>query len=65
MIRQQIKPTMSGWSKDASVTTYLQAIAALAMEVAREPRLLPVFLGVIRLVPRTVEALQRARRLAA
>jgi hypothetical protein len=48
----------------ASVTTYLRAIAALALEVSRRPTLLPMFVAVIKLVPRTIEELLQ-RRLAA
>jgi hypothetical protein len=49
-----------------SITSYLRAIARLALEVADRPSLLPVFLAVLRLVPSTIAALQRAqRRLAA
>jgi hypothetical protein len=52
--------------KHASVRNYLLGLSRLALEVADRPSLLPVFLAVLRLVPATLAALQRAqRRLAA
>ena len=47
------------------VAQYVKALGWLCVEVARQPKLLPVFLRLLTLVPRTVEQLQRARRLAA
>ena len=46
------------------VSQYLLGLAALCVEVARNPRLLPVFLRIVARVPRTIESL-RSRRLAA
>lgn len=42
---------------------YLLSLASAAEECANRPELLPVFLGVLAMVPRTVEELER--RLAA
>lgn len=39
-------------------------LAALCVEVSTRRELLPVFLGILRLVPATIEALQRERRRA-
>jgi hypothetical protein len=47
------------------VAQYLLAIASLCVEVARSPRLLPVFLRVIAMAPGTIEGLERVRRRAA
>jgi hypothetical protein len=47
------------------VAQYLLALASLCVEVARSPRLLPVFLHVIARVPSTIEALRTERRRAA
>ncbi len=46
------------------VAQYLLALASLCVEVARSPRLLPVFLHVIARVPSTVEQLRVRRRAA-
>jgi hypothetical protein len=46
------------------VAQYLLALASLCAEVAREPRLLPVFLHVIAMAPRTIEQLRTRRRAA-
>ena len=43
------------------VDTYLLALGALCLELARAPRLLPVFLRVIQLAPSTVAELLRRR----
>ena len=43
------------------VSTYLLALGALCLELARAPQLLPVFLRVIRLAPSTVTELRRRR----
>ena len=48
-----------------SVEGYLHELAALCLEVSRKPTLLPVLIAILRLVPSTITALQRARRLAA
>jgi hypothetical protein len=47
------------------VARYLLALASLCVEVARSPRPLPVFLHVIAMAPRTIEALRTERRRAA
>jgi hypothetical protein len=48
------------------VAQYLLGLSRLCAEVARNPKLLPSFMRVLRLVPSTLAALQRAqRRLAA
>ena len=47
------------------VARYLEGLAALCLEVARQPRLLPLFVRILKLVPGTLAELQRARRLAA
>ena len=46
------------------VSQYLLGLSRLCVEVARNPRLLPVFLRIVARVPRTIESL-RSRRLAA
>ena len=50
---------------DSAIAQYLAGLASLCMEVSRKPKLLPVFLTILKLVPRTVRELQRSRRLAA
>ena len=47
---------------DHRVSQYLRAIAALALEVAEHPELLPLFVRIIALVPQTVAELSRDRR---
>ena len=51
--------------REDRVDTYLLALGALCLELARAPQLLPVFLRVIKLVPSTVAELRRSERLAA
>ena len=51
--------------QDDGVSQYLLALGALTLELARAPHLLPVFLRVIALAPRTVEELRTERRRAA
>jgi hypothetical protein len=46
------------------VRLYLVALSRLALEVSRNPRLLPSFIHIVARVPRTIEQL-RTRRLAA
>ena len=46
---------------DNRVDTYLLALGALCVELARAPQLLPVFLRLIAMAPRTVAELQRRR----
>lgn len=46
--------------RHATVTTYLRGIAALALEVSRRPELLPTFVAIIELVPKTVSDLRCA-----
>ena len=46
---------------DNRVDTYLLALGALCGELARAPQLLPVFLRLIAMAPRTVAELQRRR----
>jgi hypothetical protein len=50
-----------------SIERYLRGLGSLCSEVSSQPRLLPVFLAVLRLVPGTIAELQREsrRRLAA
>ena len=49
--------------RTASISAYLMAPpSSLCLEVARQPRLLPVFFAILRLVPRTVAALEQQRR---
>jgi hypothetical protein len=50
---------------NASIPNYLRAIAALALEVAAQPRLLPLFLAGTKLAPKTISELRRAEGLAA
>ena len=52
-------------SPTPSVEGYLYQLALLCLEVIRRPSLLPVFLGVLRLAPSTIEALRAERKLAA
>ncbi len=51
--------------RTASLTAYLLALSRLCQEVAREPRLLPTFFAILRLVPSTVRELEQQRRVAA
>lgn len=41
------------------VSFYLAALSSLCQEVLRRPSILPVFLGVLRQAPRTIEDLER------
>jgi hypothetical protein len=53
----------AGVEKDlcaARVGRYLEGLAAACLETARNPRLLGVLLGVLRLAPRTIVELARA-----
>jgi hypothetical protein len=51
---------------DHRVVRYLEAVAKLCLEVAAEPRLLPLFVAIIALVPATIAQLKRdSERLAA
>ena len=43
------------------VAQYIEALGWLTLEFARAPQLLPVFLRLIKLAPRTVAELQRRR----
>jgi hypothetical protein len=45
---------------DARIRRYLQALAKLCIEVAAEPRLLPTFLQVLLLVPKTIAELAKS-----
>ena len=51
--------------REDRVDTYLLALGALCLELARAPQLLPVFLRVIKLAPHTIETLRAERRRAA
>jgi hypothetical protein len=44
------------------VNTYLLALGSLCLELARAPQLLPVFLRVIALAPRTIAELRTTER---
>jgi hypothetical protein len=44
------------------VGLYLAALAALCQEVSRKPRLLPLFIRIVALAPRTLAELERSRR---
>jgi hypothetical protein len=48
-----------------NISGYLEALGTLCIETSRNPKLLPVFIAVLRLVPRTITELERAERLAA
>jgi hypothetical protein len=52
---------------DYRVRAYLLALSRLALEVAHNQRLLPVFVAIIKLVPATLSELRRGdqRRIAA
>jgi hypothetical protein len=51
---------------DYRVRVYLMAVSALCREVADKPWLLPLFIEIVLLVPRTIMELRREeRRLAA
>jgi hypothetical protein len=47
------------------VRLYLVALSRLALEVSRNPRLLPSFIRIVSRVPSTIEALRCERRRAA
>ncbi len=57
MIRSLPAPTPI--RQEDRVDTYLLALGALCLELARAPQLLPTFLRLIKLVPRTVAELRR------
>jgi hypothetical protein len=44
---------------ESRVESYLRALAAACAEVIRNPKLLPVLIGVLRLAPQTLLELQR------
>ena len=46
------------------VDTYLLALGALCVELARAPHLLPTFLRLIKLAPRTIQELRTQKRAA-
>jgi hypothetical protein len=46
------------------VSQYLLGLSRLCVEVARSPRLLPVFLHVVARVPNTIEQMRTRRRAA-
>ncbi len=46
------------------VALYVAAIASLCAEVLRRPTLLPHFVAILRLAPRTIERLRTERRAA-
>jgi hypothetical protein len=46
------------------VAQYLESLGNLCMECARRPELLPTFLRIIAMVPKTIEAMLRARQAA-
>ena len=51
---------------ESRIEAYLRALASAILETIREPRLLPVLIGVLRLAPQTLMELRRVdRRLAA
>ena len=50
--------------QDDGVSQYLLALGALTLELARAPHLLPVFLRVIKLAPRTIQELRTQKRAA-
>ena len=47
--------------RDERVNQYLQALGALCLELAHSPRLLPTFLRVIAMAPKTVSELRQRR----
>jgi hypothetical protein len=47
-------------TRDASIRRYLHALSKLCAEVAAEPKLLPTFLQILLLVPRTVAELAKS-----
>jgi hypothetical protein len=46
--------------KHEAIRSYLYALGRLCLEVAAEPRLVPTFLQVLALVPRTVGELAKS-----
>jgi hypothetical protein len=53
-------------SESGKVECYLRELSRVCAVVIREPRLLPVLIGILRLVPQTLMELRRVdRRLAA
>jgi hypothetical protein len=48
-----------------AIRRYLQQLAFAAQETSGDLRLLPLFVGILKLVPETVSELERAERLAA
>jgi hypothetical protein len=45
---------------DARIRRYLQALGKLCIEVADQPKLVPVFLQILLLVPRTIAELAKS-----
>ena len=62
MIKSLAAPTPI--RQDDRVDQYLLALGALCVELARRPQLLPVFLRVVAMAPRTIETLRGERRAA-
>ena len=60
-----VVPTLVPMGTIPAVERYLHALAGVCLEVAREPRLLPVFLRIVMMVPATVRELRGDARVAA
>jgi hypothetical protein len=59
----QISPPAVSWRQETRtvrISRYLEGLAGACLEAARDPRLLGVLLGVLRLAPRTILQLARA-----
>lgn len=51
---------------DYPITVYLKGLSSLCLEVAREPRLVPLFVAIVGLMAKTLREFEReARRIAA
>jgi hypothetical protein len=44
---------------DYRITIYLKGLASLCLEVAREPRLLPLFVAIVAMMPKTLREFER------
>lgn len=62
-----IRPVPMAADKNDNLSHYLRSLGLLALEVADRPQLLPLFLEILQLVPRTIAAMlaRERRRIAA
>ena len=60
-----VSETHAAAMSDLRIRTYLRALAALCVEVADKPWLLPSFVLIVMMVPKTLAQIVREQRIAA